>query len=330
MKQAFSVSVIIPAYNAEAFLGRAVDSVLAQTRRPDELIVVDDGSTDGTRGLVQQYGERITYIHQEKGGAAQARNTGIAAAGSEWIAFLDADDRYPADKLERQIELLAGNPDLVWCYGNYTVCPFETRPHRLSHDPVRAAALLSGKAYFEDYLHAFSAGFPSHTNTLLIRRDILYEIGLFDPSLPWGQDIDLSFRVAYWYPKVGYLPESLAFYHFKQPGSITDTHWQNVSLRSDFIKRHLALSRDSNRQEAFAPCCRRLLERWIRQLFAGDSCKELWEMVCLFSTFVPFRLRIETWIRCKGPRFLVRWIERYFQIKNRCRKPAGGPPEISV
>ncbi len=91
-RQSYAVSVVIPAYNAEKYIGRAIDSVLAQTRQPDEIIVVDDGSTDNTPNAIKSYGSKVYYIHQENGGASVARNTGIEAAKSEWIAFLDADD----------------------------------------------------------------------------------------------------------------------------------------------------------------------------------------------------------------------------------------------
>ena len=87
----FSVSVIIPAYNASKHIARAINSVLAQTCQPDRIIVVDDGSTDNTSEIVKQF-DSVKYIYQENSGVSIARNTGIEAADSNWIAFLDADD----------------------------------------------------------------------------------------------------------------------------------------------------------------------------------------------------------------------------------------------
>jgi glycosyltransferase involved in cell wall biosynthesis len=93
------VSVVIPAYNAASVLPRAIESVLGQTSRPEEVIVVDDGSTDNTAQVATQYGPSITYIRQDNAGASAARNRGIAEATGEWIAFLDSDDEWLPPKL---------------------------------------------------------------------------------------------------------------------------------------------------------------------------------------------------------------------------------------
>ncbi|MHC5190567.1 MAG: glycosyltransferase family 2 protein, partial [Planctomycetota bacterium] len=82
------ISVVIPAYNAEKHIARAIDSVLAQTRPADEIIVVDDGSTDATAEVVRSYGEKVIFIQQENAGVSVARNAGIEAASGDWIAFL--------------------------------------------------------------------------------------------------------------------------------------------------------------------------------------------------------------------------------------------------
>lgn len=100
-----TVSVVIPAFNAESFLGEALDSVLGQTARPTEVIVVDDGSTDGTRALVRRYSDAVRLVTQDNGGAARARNVGARQATGEWLAFLDADDVWLPEKLEKQLRL---------------------------------------------------------------------------------------------------------------------------------------------------------------------------------------------------------------------------------
>ena len=117
-----SVSVVIPAYNAAEHITRAIDSVLAQTRRADEIIVIDDGSADNTADIVKRYGAELKYIYQDNAGAGQARNAGIDAAKSEWIAFLDADDEWLTDKLQLQTDYLARHPDLMWTTGNFLIC----------------------------------------------------------------------------------------------------------------------------------------------------------------------------------------------------------------
>ena len=87
--QTFAISVVIPAYNISKLVARAIDSVLAQTHQPDEIIVVDDGSTDDTADIIKSYGSKVIYIYQENLGLAGARNTGIKNATCEWVAFLD-------------------------------------------------------------------------------------------------------------------------------------------------------------------------------------------------------------------------------------------------
>ena len=114
-----NVSVVIPAYNACEYIGRAIESVLGQTRAADEIIVVDDGSTDGTGTQVKKFGERVRYIHQENSGPSASRNAGVLAAKSEWIAFLDADDEWLPKHLQLQTELLGRNNGLVWSTANY-------------------------------------------------------------------------------------------------------------------------------------------------------------------------------------------------------------------
>ena len=123
----YSVSAVIPAYNAEKYIERAIDSALAQSHLPDEIIVVDDGSDDGTGEVVKKYGESIRYINQENTGASAARNAGVKAAKNEWIAFLDGDDEWLSDNLESQMAILRRNKNLVWSTANFIRCSCNLR-----------------------------------------------------------------------------------------------------------------------------------------------------------------------------------------------------------
>ena len=111
-----SVAVVIPAYNAEAFIRNAIDSVLAQTVPADEVIVVDDGSRDNTRKIVAAYGPYVTLLTQDNGGPARARNLGVQHSHSGLIAFLDADDTWSPQKLERQLQAFTDSPAGIFCY----------------------------------------------------------------------------------------------------------------------------------------------------------------------------------------------------------------------
>ena len=117
-----TITVVIPAYNSEKYIARAIDSVLTQTHKPDEIIVVDDGSTDNTSEIARKYEPSVKLIQQQNAGASVARNTGIEAATSEWIAFLDADDEWLPEKLKLQTEHLKRNPHLQWTTANFIRC----------------------------------------------------------------------------------------------------------------------------------------------------------------------------------------------------------------
>ena len=199
----YSISVVIPAYNAGKHIARAIDSVLAQTQPPCEIIVVDDGSTDDTAQVVASYRPKVTYIYQDNAGASVARNTGIQAAAGQWIAFLDADDEWLADKLKLQIEHLKRNPDLVWTTGNYINCVCSKNRQAPHFDPVKADKLISGREYWDNYFHALLNNLGGWTGTMLIRRDILIECGLFVPGRQRGEDIGMWWRIAYRKPKIG-------------------------------------------------------------------------------------------------------------------------------
>src|SRR5690348_13396065 len=105
------VSVVIPSYNSAQYVGAAIESVLVQTVPDVEILVVDDGSKDATREVVARYGDRARYLYQENAGVAVARNHGIRESSGEWIGFLDADDTWLPQKLERQLAALAAAPE---------------------------------------------------------------------------------------------------------------------------------------------------------------------------------------------------------------------------
>src|SRR5262245_50974266 len=113
------VSVVIPTFNAARFLCQAIDSVLSQTTRDYELLVVDDGSTDTTATIMQRYSGSLRYIRQSNGGVAAARNRGILESVGRYVAFLDADDTWHPKKLERQFAALAEHPQARACYTAY-------------------------------------------------------------------------------------------------------------------------------------------------------------------------------------------------------------------
>jgi glycosyltransferase involved in cell wall biosynthesis len=113
-----TVSAIIPVYNGARFLRKAIDSVLTQSESPREVIVLDDGSTDNTREVVERYGSAVKYVYQSNRGLAAARNAGVAASSGDWLAFLDCDDWWLPQKLKLQLEAIRQHPEAILVYAD--------------------------------------------------------------------------------------------------------------------------------------------------------------------------------------------------------------------
>jgi glycosyltransferase involved in cell wall biosynthesis len=186
------VSVIVPAFNRERYLGAALDSALAQEHRPLEIVVVDNGSTDGTARVARAY-PGVRYVRQANRGAAVARNVGIAASRGEILAFLDSDDLWTPDKLRRQVALLRDHPRAGYCLArmrNFLEpgCP---RPSWIDDAELARVEVCIG------------------TGTLVARREVFETVGGFDPRYRCGSDTDWFFRAKDAGIGVGFLQEVL-------------------------------------------------------------------------------------------------------------------------
>ena len=167
MKSAL-ISCIVPVFNGERYLKEALDSILAQTYRPLEIIVSDDGSTDGTASVVAGYGECVKYLWQANAGEAAARNLGLSAAGGHFLAFLDADDLWHPEKLTRQMACFQARPELDLCV---------THVQNFWVPELREEA-----EQFRD--HRLSQPLPGYTSVTLLARRALFDIvGTFDTAL---------------------------------------------------------------------------------------------------------------------------------------------------
>ncbi|MCK5817636.1 MAG: glycosyltransferase, partial [Candidatus Marinimicrobia bacterium] len=184
------ISVVIPVYNREQTIGRAIDSVLAQERFPEEIIVVDDGSTDNTPEILNAYHTKIQVVRQGNRGVSAARNRGIEVAGGKWIAFLDSDDEWMPDKLQKQMTYLEQHPntrilqtDERWIRNNMRVNP--------------------GKKYSKKSENIFKYCLKTcivGPSTVICEKSLLDEMGGFDEQLPVCEDYDLWLRIAAKYP----------------------------------------------------------------------------------------------------------------------------------
>lgn len=203
------VSVIIPAYNRAHLLDRAIKSVLNQTFQDFELIIVDDASTDSTELVVMSFGDkRIIYIlHEIRKGASASRNTGIKASRGMYIAFLDSDDEWLPQKLEKQIKVFENGSDkLGLVYVGYSD---ENKPDEPIIPQYRGKIL--------HYL--LINNYVGSTTNPLIRKNCFDKAGYFDEDLPAANDWDIWIRISQHYD-FEFIPEILASYH-PQPDSIS-------------------------------------------------------------------------------------------------------------
>jgi glycosyltransferase involved in cell wall biosynthesis len=209
------VSVIIPTYNRAKILPRTIESVLNQTFKDFELIIVDDGSTDNTKqtvGEFQKRDSRVKYIWQENFGApAGPKNTGIKNAKGKYIAFLDDDDEWLPEKLERQIKLFSnssGNLGFVGC--NILVVEEKTK---------KIIKKLKMPSYPKEiFLKKLLEGnFIFTSSSILIKREVLNKVGLFDTNLKYADDWDLWLRISENF-SFDFVPEYLLKYYIHQKG----------------------------------------------------------------------------------------------------------------
>ena len=226
---------MIPAYNAADTIARALDSVLAQSRQPSEIIVVDDSSSDATAAVVQAYADRgVTLVElPERRGAAGARNEGIRQATGDAIAFLDADDEWLSPKLELQIAVLTSSPRiaLVACASNLISPEGEDLG-----DIYRGHPIVAGP---ESWKALLAFNFIT-TPSVLAWRDRILGLGGFDERLKIGEDQDLWIRLAL-SGELGYVERSLVRVHARKNSLSAEMKTGPLTYTLPMIERHVAM-----------------------------------------------------------------------------------------
>jgi glycosyltransferase involved in cell wall biosynthesis len=184
------VSVIIPVFNRAWSIRRAIDSVLSQTYKNFELLVVDDGSTDATPDILSGYGKAIKVITQQNAGVSNARNQGITEASGRLIAFLDSDDYWLPSKLSAQVDFFSSRPEAMICQTEEIWMKNNRRMN-----PKKRHQKPSGMMFSESLRLCLIS--PS---AVMIRKELFDDVGIFDEALPACEDYDLWLRVTCRYP----------------------------------------------------------------------------------------------------------------------------------
>lgn len=227
-----TVSVIIPTFNRWATLPRALDSVLSQSRLPDEIIVVDDGSTDATADELPRRFPDVTCLRQANRGVSAARNAGIGHASSTWIAFLDSDDEWLPEKLARQLETLATQPHLQICHTD-EIWVRNGRTVKLAQRYEKAGGFI-----FQRCLPVCAIG-PS---TVMIHQELLARLGAFDETFEVCEDYDLWLRICC-DTEVAYTDEPLVRKHGGHADQLSTTHWGLDRYRIRALEKIIASGR---------------------------------------------------------------------------------------
>ncbi len=207
------ISVIIPTYNRERFVVKAIESVLRQSFTDLEVIVIDDGSTDDTRKRLDAYGTKINYLFQANSGVSSARNAGIRAAQGEWLSFLDSDDEWTKDYLSTQVEQIEKFPAAAAHITNaVTIVPGGGRSSLFVETGLLDRFKAKPCLIFERPLCTIVTHAPWFLQSTIMRRDTLLKAGLLDEKLSIAEDLDLVARIALRGPITFYRKELVEVY----------------------------------------------------------------------------------------------------------------------
>ena len=193
------ISAVIPAYNSAAFIHQAVASINAQSYQVDEIIIIDDGSTDNTEEIVKDLGDKIRYLRQDNQGPSAARNSGVQAARGDLVAFLDADDQWTPGRIQQQLAIMQHNSSLALVAGDMAEINLQ--------DKIIVASVLNKHSLRETFANLEGAPVPNAlsllmkinfipTGTVLAKRSSLLNAGGFNEKIRYGEDLELWARIA--------------------------------------------------------------------------------------------------------------------------------------
>jgi glycosyltransferase involved in cell wall biosynthesis len=231
-----SISVVIPAYNGSRFIAETLESVFAQTLQPDEVLVIDDGSTDDTVAIVESFAPRVRVFRRSNQRQSAARNFGVQQATSEWIAFIDHDDLWVPNKLERQMEELARHPEADLCYTGHALLMQKGDTATLGRVTYAPPARDIRKSLYENWTFL-----PS---SILIRRSTLLMVNGFNTKICNGnEDYELWLRLLHAGAKFAACREPLLQYRKHEGNASKNLEWawfnECIGIYKRLVRPHL-------------------------------------------------------------------------------------------
>jgi glycosyltransferase involved in cell wall biosynthesis len=227
------VSVLIPVYNVEEFVPAAIESALAQTYPHVEVVVVDDGSTDGSAAAIAPYRDQIVFVEQENRGLAAARNVALGAASGTVLALLDADDLWLPDRLERCVALLEQRPEIGLVTSDAFLIEDGVRTERRCYGDRRRYPFPGPELDQLDIIAQRNFLFVS----VVLRRSLVSEFGGFDESLERAEDFELWTRLLLAGARAGFIPDPLGYYRLRSDSlSASPEQWD---AHLTVLERHL-------------------------------------------------------------------------------------------
>ncbi len=311
------VSAIITAYNGGPFIRDAIESILAQTCSVDEVVVIDDGSTDDTAAIVEGYAEKgVRLVRQQNRGLPEARNRGIQETTGELIAFLDCDDIWLPEKTELQMGFLADHPDIGLATGLTSWWEPQTgrrglwKPNLPGSNGTRRQLVVHNAV--------------GNASTVMIRRRVLEDVGLFDPNQIWAEDWEMWRRVAERW-KVGSVDRPLIIYRSTSNSLTQQKRWSRVDAYYQFATSGIAQFRPAYWRPVL------FLQAWSLREFGRAGCalvegmprwKYLWHSTMALVSY-PFQLANEK-AKYFARAVVGEWIfSGYRNARDLCRKAIG-------
>lgn len=298
------VSAVIPTFNRAHFLANAIETVLAQTCSDLEVLVVDDGSTDGTAEVVADYTPSVRYLRQRHLGLCAARNTGILHSRGEFVAFLDDDDEWLPRKLDLQLQAFREHPSAAVVGGG---CIYVDEYLEPLGEPVRGPGFVR----YEDF--AVGASLPGSGSNTLIRRSVFAEVGLFDTKLVRADDRDMWLRISERYPVYAVAEPTARIRVHSSP-----RHYDFATARACELEVNRRVDGPVLRWKADAHTYFLFFQR---KLERGETGRALWYLI---RSFLCFPLRISNRVhraQRSAELLLPRWLYRLARSVYRRLRP---------